>query len=50
MGTGTEQVTFGPPDAGLEDLADFPDAAFGEEEDEDDLETPDDGEPDGLEP
>ena len=47
--TRTEPVTFSPPDADFADWADFPDAAFGEPEDEDDIETPDDGEPDGLE-
>lgn len=38
-------TTFGPPDADYEDIADAPDVAFGEPDDDDDIETPDDGEP-----
>ena len=44
--TATAVTAFGPPDADFEELADAPDVAFGEPDD--DLETPDDGEPDGL--
>lgn len=44
----TTDTTFGPPDADYEGIADAPDSAFEEDDDQDDLETPDDGEPDGL--
>jgi hypothetical protein len=37
---------FGPPDADVEDIADEPDPAFDELDEDDDIETPDDGEPD----
>ncbi|MBE2314472.1 hypothetical protein DVA67_000680 [Solirubrobacter sp. CPCC 204708] len=44
----TETTTFGPPDADYQGIADAPDAAFDEADDDYDIETPDDGEPDGL--
>ena len=47
----TDEATakeFGPPDAGQE-VADEPDPAFGEVGDDEDIETPDDGEPDDEE-
>ncbi len=43
METETAEITFGPPDAGYEGIADAPDVAF--DEADDDVETPDDGEP-----
>lgn len=46
--TTAAEPTFGPPDADYEGIADAPDAAFEEADDQDDIETPDDGEPDGL--
>ncbi len=42
------EITFGPPDADYDGIADAADSAFDEDDDEDDIETPDDGEPDGL--
>jgi hypothetical protein len=42
----TTPTAFGPPDGDVELLADEPDAAFGELDEDDDIETPDDGEPD----
>lgn len=41
-----ERGGVGPLDADYEDLADFPDPAFGESTGDPDIETPDDGEPD----
>ena len=42
----THATTFGPPDGDVEDISDEPDAAFDELDEDDDIETPDDGEPD----
>ncbi|HEY6890196.1 MAG TPA: hypothetical protein VI300_20500 [Solirubrobacter sp.] len=44
----TTPTTFGPPDADLDDLADAPDPAFDELDKDDDIETPDEGEPDAT--
>jgi hypothetical protein len=44
----TIPTTFGPPDADFDDLADEPDPAFDELDEDDDIETPDDGEPDAT--
>jgi hypothetical protein len=43
-----QATTFGPPDADYDGIADAPDIAFEEQDDDDDIETPDDGEPDDL--
>ncbi len=41
----TPPTSFGAPDADYEDIADDPDVAF-DEIDDDDIETPEEGEPD----